>query len=158
MMKRQTSWTVLFLLVFMSSLAACDRQGDPTYDEASRDLEMLIDDALVAGLNGRSAPPKAIVKQEICVDQELAPTGQVQPSYRYHFPIDSLGPEPDGASFVQAVEEEWRINGMSAERSSSPGMVESFGSGRGFTLHAFVNFNTNMVLVAGNGPCVKKPS
>lgn len=156
-MTRRISQLVSLVALASLLLASCNRNDGPDFATSSEQLVKFVDDALSAGLMGASPPPKSPVTREICVNSELVPTGQVQASYRYLFPINRLGASPDGTRFVRAAESVWKKRGIAIQRDNSEGIIESFGTGRGYNLHVFVNFNTNMVLVAGNGPCTKGP-
>lgn len=145
--------SALFIL-----LLACNPKIETTYDEAAKELVDLVDNGLAAGLKGIPLPPKEELISDLCIDDELTPTGKVQPSYEYKFPVDMLGNNVDSEEFVTNVGDIWRKNGIDVARSDTRGVVHAFGSGRGFTLEVFVNRNTNMALVAGNGPCVPKPA
>lgn len=149
----------IIFLQLMLVFAGCNPADEiTTFEDSSAALVRLIDGALTAGLNGSPAPTPPDVYELVCVDDELAPTGKVQPEYRYHFPSEALGKDPDGVAFVEAAGNTWKEKGIDVSRADNPGIVRNFGKGRGFTLQVFVNFRTNMVLVSGNGPCVPKPA
>lgn len=158
-MKRFQTWQKLaFTVVLILAIGSCDPEPDVTYRQASKELVSLIEEGLAAGLKGKPPPPKPEVDQDICTNNELAPTGEVEPSYRYFFPIELLGPNPDAEGFMEAVGNVWKKRGIRFDRSDVPEILDGFGVGKGYNLEVFVNFENNMVKVGGNGPCTDPPA
>ena len=145
----------IVLGIALVCVAGCDR-GFRDYESASNELESLIDDALAAGFAGRELPPKQPITQEPCLDELGFVDETVQPSYRYRFPLEMLGEDPD--RLVYEVEKLWRSRGYKVIPSDDPGIIKRFATGNNFNLQVFVNHGTGMALVSGNGPCVDPPS
>lgn len=154
----------VLLVVALLLLASCGRGHDTephmTYDEAKRQVTRLVEDSLVAGLQGKPEPSvKPLFGDDPgCNDAWGSPVDEVQPGLEYNFPIDHLGDDPD--AFVAAAERLWRERGFTVTRDyNTPGVPSVFAVvDGGFHLSAFVNHNTDMVYVGGTGPCVKPSS
>ena len=128
-----------------------------SYDEAHDRLLELVEGGLRAGMNGDGELPGEPVDWDaICTDSNLAPTGDVYPTYRYHFPLERLGPNPE--PFVDRVADYWQSEGLELDPNNDmEGITGMFATSRdGFSLQTFVNRGTGMALVAGSGPCVDK--
>jgi len=125
-----------------------------SYDEAEAKLQGLVDGALRAGLNGGEPPAEASVWEEICTDSNLAPTGEIYPTYTYHLPLEQLGPHRE--AFVERVAGYWEVQGLSLDPDDDMEGIDGLfaTSSDGFAMEAFVNDRTGMFLVAGSGPCV----
>jgi hypothetical protein len=125
------------------------------YEEAESKLEELVDGGLRAGMNGGQPPGGAIEREEICTDSNLAPTGEIHPTYTYHFPLEHLGPRREG--FVKRVADFWEMQGLALDPDDDMEGIEGMfaTSSDGFALETFVNDRTGMALVTGSGPCVE---
>lgn len=121
--------------------------------DAEKQLVLLVNEALEAGLQGKPRPSPFPVGKQVCTDQELSPTGEISSLFTYTFPFRERGIEGD--RFANLVTATWRRNGMEIVTNDQPGSYHRFASSEeGFELSVSVLEDVDQITIGGSGPCL----
>lgn len=152
---RTLAGCVCILILGGACVGPFSRGSHLSYVQAHNRLIELVEGGLRAGMNGREPTEEPVDWDDICTDSNLAPTGEIYPTYTYHFPLEDLGPNPE--AFVDRVAGYWESEGLRLDPDNDDeeitGMFAT--SSDGFAMQTFVNRRTGKALVAGSGPCVE---
>lgn len=128
----------------------------PSYDEASEELERLLDPALKAGFRQVDMGSFRQDRRQHCSDPIFGPKEGLRPAVFYDVPLSRI--EDEGESLLSSVEKAWKDLGLEVEAYEGEGTMTRRASTGPYGLRALVNLNNGEASIGGSGPCVDDPN
>jgi hypothetical protein len=151
----KTFSAVLLLAFLVAGCGGWFEMGDISHEDASDRVIEGVNEALDAGLQGKSRPAPTPLSYHICTD-DLGLDNRAMPTFSYVFPLTLLGSE--GSAFGERATAVWKSHGMKITESDNAGVLNRFAvSDDGFRFSITVNQQANQVYIGGSGPCVDPP-
>ncbi|CAN5746886.1 hypothetical protein BH23ACT12_BH23ACT12_23490 [soil metagenome] len=124
-------------------------------DEASRELDELLDPAIEAGFLGIDVSAYREESPDQCSDPIFGPSQGLRPSVQYEVPLALLGDQAGG--FLSRVEKAWKDQGLEVTSEQDENFISRRVSRGFYAAVADVSLADQAGQIGGTGPCADHP-